>query len=112
MKLLEWAQKKGYRTYLYYVATEDPSINISRVQYRVKMHGHPVPEDKIISRYERSLNLLMEAVRFSHRAYIFDNSTHEQILLAEITDGKVLEMKTEQMPEWFKKALWNPFHIS
>ena len=112
VKLLEWAQKKGYRTYLYYVATEDPSINISRVQYRVKMHGHPVPEDKIISRYERSLNLLMEAVRFSHRAYIFDNSTHEQILLAEITDGKVLEMKTEQMPEWFKKALWNPFHIS
>lgn len=109
VKLLEWAQKRGYRTYLYYVATEDPSINISRVQYRVKMHGHPVPEDKIVSRYKRSLDLLMDAVRFSNRAYIFDNSTHEQIWLAEITDGKILEMKTDLMPEWFKKALWNKF---
>lgn len=107
VKLLEWAQKRGYRTYLYYVATEDPSINISRVRYRVKMHGHPVPEDKIVSRYKRSLDLLMDAVSFSNRAYIFDNSTHEQIWLAEITDGKILEMKTDLMPEWFKKALWD-----
>lgn len=110
VELLRKAQERGYRTYLYYVATEDPSINISRVQYRVKMGGHSVPEDKIVSRFHRSLDLLMPAIRFTNRAYIFDNSTHEHIWLAEITNGQVLEMKTDQMPAWFKKALWNKFN--
>lgn len=100
--LLQRAQQRGYRTYLYYVATEDPIINISRVRYRVKMGGHPVPEDKIVSRYERSLDLLMQAIRHTNRAYIFDNSKHKHIWLAEITDGSLLEMKTNQMPAWFK----------
>ena len=56
--LLEKARQSDYRTYLYYIATDDPAINISRVRNRVKQGGHPVPEDKIVSRYERSLSLL------------------------------------------------------
>jgi predicted ABC-type ATPase len=110
IEMLQWAQSRGYRTYLYYVATEDPSINISRVRYRVSKGGHAVPEDKIITRYHRSLDLLIEAVRATHRAYIFDNSTHEHIWLAEITDGHTLEMKTAQMPAWFKNSLWDKFN--
>ena len=110
--LLEKAQALGYRTYLYYVATEDPLINISRVRHRVKMGGHPVPEDKIVSRYHRSLELLSEAIRYSNRAYIFDNSRHERIWIAEITDGVTLELKTDSLPAWFEKAVWNPFQQS
>lgn len=111
IKLLQYAQLRGYRTYLYYVATEDPAINISRVRYRVKMGGHSVPEDKIVSRYQRSLDLLIEAIKFTNRAYIFDNSTHEHIWLAEITDGHLMEMKTDQIPAWFKKAMEGKFNI-
>jgi len=107
--LLKQARALGYRTYLYYVATVDPIINISRVQNRVRLGGHPVPEDKIVSRYVRSLDLLMDAMRNTNRAYIFDNSSHQQghVWLAEVTDGKVLEMKTDQMPGWFKRAVWD-----
>lgn len=111
VEFLQKAQLRGYRTYLYYVATEDPVINISRVQYRVKMGGHSVPEDKIVSRYQRSLDLLIEAIPFTNRAYLFDNSTHEHIWLAEITNGHCLEMKTDQVPAWFKKALGSKFNI-
>ena len=111
IELLRKAQSKGYRTYLYYVATEDSVINISRVRYRVKMGGHSVPEDKIVSRYQRSIDLLSEAIQFTNRAYIFDNSTHEHIWLAEITNGKSLEMKTDLVPAWFKKALGDKFNI-
>lgn len=102
---LRAAQRKGYRTYLYFVSTEDPSINISRVSHRVKMGGHPVPEEKIISRFSRSLDLLMDAIACSDRAYIFDNSGKQQVWIAEITDGKWLEMKTENMPNWFSTAV-------
>ena len=38
--LLAQAQAAGYRTYLYFVATDDPAINISRVRNRVKA-GRP-----------------------------------------------------------------------
>jgi predicted ABC-type ATPase len=109
--LLQKARQRGYRTYLYYVATEDPIINISRVRHRVKMGGHPVPEDKIVSRYERSLDLLVEAIRHTNRAYIFDNSKHQHSWLAEITDGRKLEMKTNQMPAWFKRIVWDQFTL-
>lgn len=73
------------------------------------MGGHSVPEDKIVSRYERSLELLMDAVRSTNRAYVFDNSDEDPVWLAEITDGKILDMKSSHMPLWFKKALWDKF---
>ncbi len=109
VELLKRAQKLGYRTYLYFVATEDPAINISRVENRVKAGGHPVPPDKIASRYYRSLEYLADAVLYSNRAYIFDNSSHEKVWIAEITDGEELEIKTDLMPYWFKTALWDKF---
>lgn len=102
---LRRAQSKGFRTYLYYVATEDPNINIYRIRHRVKTGGHNVPEDKVISRYERSLNLLLEAIRSTNRAYIFDNSGHQQILIAEISEGTDLALCSERMPMWFKHAV-------
>lgn len=43
--LLQQAQQAGYRTYLYYVAT-DPEINVSRVANRVALKGHDVPSEK------------------------------------------------------------------
>ncbi len=107
VELLRRSQAAGYRTYLYYVATDDPSINISRVRNRVRTGGHGVPEDKIVSRYHRSLDLLPEAIRHSNRAFLFDNSGLQHVWVAEITDGKDLEMKTVRMPDWFKKAVWD-----
>jgi predicted ABC-type ATPase len=96
IEFLRRAHENGYRTYLYYVATEDPGINISRINYRVRTGGHSVPTDKVISRYKRSLDLLEEATRHTNRAFIFDNSTHEQIWLAEITDGSKLDLKAKE----------------
>ncbi len=108
VELLAEAQRAGYRTYLYYIATDDPEINISRVRNRVKMGGHPVPEDLIAPRYGRSLDLLMDAIRNSNRAYIFDNSTADprnRTWLAEITDGKELVLRANEAPAWFKRAV-------
>jgi predicted ABC-type ATPase len=106
---LKLAQESGFRTYLYYVSTEDPAINVSRVRLRVSKGGHSVPEDKIICRYYRSLGFLYDASKFANRAYVFDNSTIERLLVAEMTEGDFLEMKTESMPIWFKTALWDKF---
>lgn len=111
VELLAQAQQAGYRTYLYFVATDDPAINISRVKSRVKLGGHAVPEDRIVTRYHRSLALLMQAIRHTNRAYVFDNSgdnlDQKHTWLAEITDGRVLELKSDRIPAWFKHAVLN-----
>lgn len=103
ISLLANARNRGYRTYLYYVATEDPIINISRIRHRVKMGGHDVPTEKITSRYFRSLDLLAEAIKFTNRAYIFDNSGSSLLWLAEITEGQSVEIKSHNTTAWFKK---------
>jgi len=79
------------------------------VQNRVRRGGHAVPEDKIVKRYHLSLGLLMDAIRNTNRAYIFDNSGEgkERTWLAEITEGKELEIRADQMPAWFKHAVWD-----
>lgn len=102
---LQKAQEAGYRTYLYFIATQDPLINVSRVQNRVALGGHDVPEEKIVSRYYRSLALLKRAVKYSSRAYIFDNSSQEKLWIAQINDGTEFEFKSEYVPDWIDKYL-------
>jgi len=43
------------------------------------------------------------------RAYIFDNSDYDRLWVAEVTEGVEIEMKSDEMPAWFKKALWDKF---
>ena len=105
--LLQRAKQTGYRTDLYFIATEDPEINISRVRARVQLGGHDVPTDKIVSRYWRSIDLLVPAIRETNRAYIFDNTGASLTWIAEITDGRDVELKSDRMPAWFQHHVWN-----
>ncbi|MDP9525805.1 zeta toxin family protein [Pseudomonas protegens] len=100
VEFMREARARGYRTYLYFVSTEDPEINVDRVAIRVQEGGHPVEPEKVRERYIKSLNLLPEAVATSNRAYLFDNSGDSAVLLAEITDGTQLEYRTEEVPQW------------
>jgi predicted ABC-type ATPase len=101
--LLAKAQTLGFRTYVYYVSTEDPQINIARVSNRVNLGGHSVPQDKIIQRYYRSLDLLFEAIKYSNRVYLFDNSGISKRFIASIEEGKVIDIQIDILPEWFDK---------
>ena len=95
------ARERGYRIYLYYISTSSPEINVGRVATRVMSGGHNVPEDKIKSRYERSLRNLHEAILLSGRAYIFDNSESSHKWIAEY-DGATGELryKEDEIPQW------------
>lgn len=113
VEVLVKARKAGCRIYLCLAATDDPEINISRVSNRVKPGGRPVPEDRIVKRCHRSLDLLREAIRHTNRAHVFDNSgdnaDRKHTWLAEITDGSVPALKSDQMPEWFKRLVPDKF---
>lgn len=105
---LQQAREKNYRVYVYFVATEDPEINISRVNIRVAQQGHAVAPEVIKNRYYKSLQHLKESVKKSNRAYIWDNSGNASLLIAEITDGaNVRIIDTDKVPNWFVQYLVN-----
>ena len=82
--LLKKAQQAGYKTYLYFIFTDNVNLNITRVKLRTKLGKHDVPVDLIKSRYPRTFELLPHALKFSDEAYIIDNS-NQPILAAEKT---------------------------
>jgi predicted ABC-type ATPase len=68
------AKAAGYFVRLFFVCTNDPSINAQRVALRVMEGGHDVPIPKIISRYYKSIGNLVELAPIVDRAYFYDNS--------------------------------------
>lgn len=104
IELLKEARGHGYRCYLYYVCTESPAINQRRIVNRVLEGGHDVPVDKILSRYERSLALLPQAIALSDRAYLFDNSGQSHRMIAEFETGRPIRTDAET-PEWFQATM-------
>ncbi|CAN5592382.1 zeta toxin family protein [soil metagenome] len=107
LDVLQRAKESGFRIYLYYVATEDSTINVERVQLRMQSGGHSVPTSKIVERYYRSLDYLFEAIRLSDRAYLFDNSGQSRPWIAEVTAGNNIDLKTEYVPAWFIRYVLN-----
>ena len=104
-KLISWVIK----TYLYFVCTDDPEINIDRVANRVEKGGHNVPSEKIISRYHNTLQNLLPAIKLVHRAFLLDNSGKKHTLIAEVLDGKSMQLKVSTMPDWFNKYVLPAF---
>lgn len=106
---LKFAVTKGYRIYLYFIATEDPEININRVKIRTAQNGHNVQPDVIINRYFKSLQLLKLAVKTTDRAYIFDNSGTQSLFVSEITNGSEVQLNTltmDEVPVWVETYLF------
>ena len=103
VSFIKKAKAKGFKTYLYFISTSDPSINVDRVRIRKNKGGHDVDENKIVNRYYNSIELLSEAFLNVDRAYIFDNSTdnHFQNVLIE-KNGNHVQIYSDEIPEWIE----------
>jgi predicted ABC-type ATPase len=102
LELLRQAKEQGYEIHAVFVLTNNPNINIKRVKARVEAGGHDVPEEKIISRYEKSLRNLSQLVRIADHTRVIDNSGHEPHLICEVLNQHVTIWETEQ---WRKSAI-------
>jgi predicted ABC-type ATPase len=102
------AKSKGYKVYLYFISTQQPLINIDRIHNRVEQGGHSVPEEKINSRYYRTMDNLLAAVRLADKAYLFDNSGIETGKIfqnfAVVQNGEI-SMLADTAPVWFEEYI-------
>ena len=101
--ILRRAQAAGFKTYMYFVATENPVINVNRIKERVALGGHDVPEEKTRSRYLRCMEQVRYALPYLNRAYFFDNSTEQSIYLAEYESEAGFTLHSELLPSWFRR---------
>jgi predicted ABC-type ATPase len=85
-RLVEKAKRLGFEIQLIYVLLESVELNVDRVALRVRRGGHAVPEDKIRSRYERSLAQLGWFFTQSDLALIYDNSGASPRLVGQKND--------------------------
>ncbi|HJK59471.1 MAG TPA: AAA family ATPase [Methanocorpusculum sp.] len=81
LEILNHAHELGYCVILVYVCTKSDEINIERVKKRVEQDGHGVPEDKIRSRYAKSVQLLPDLISSSDFAFVCDNSSEAPKLI-------------------------------
>lgn len=90
---IQRARQAGFFVRLFFVGTDDPSINAKRVALRVMEGGHDVPISKIIARYTRSLANCSVAARIADRAYVYDNSVDNAParLLFRMDEGKLIK---------------------
>lgn len=101
------AKKAGFFIRLFFVCTNSPVINASRIAHRVMEGGHDVPITKIISRYEKSIANCCLAAKLADRTYIYDNSedNKEARLLFRLTEGKLQKQYTSTIPQWASPIL-------
>ena len=107
LPLIRNAQQAGFVVALYVVALDDPQRLLARVRQRVREGGHPVPPDKILSRYPRTLAHLAHAVHLADVAYLFDASEIEDggpWLVAICAEGQVVQ-RFEPLPQWAHTVL-------
>ena len=102
LEFVRKAKDAGFFIRLFFVCTENPSINAKRIAQRVMDGGHEVPISKIISRYYKSLANAAQAIELVDRAYIYDNSVENALpqLLYRTVDGQVFKQYTDDVPEW------------
>ncbi|GHV40858.1 ATPase AAA [Synergistales bacterium] len=90
VELMSYAKELGYDIKLYFVCTQDADVNVARVKRRYQNGGHDVPEDKIRSRYVRSMEILKQSLPIADEAAIFNNSWKNPELIAQKTrDGEI-----------------------
>lgn len=75
VNLLRRARRLGYRALLVFIALESADLHVLRVAQRVRMGGHPIPEEAIRRRYEAAFRNLGEVVGICDAVSVFDNSS-------------------------------------
>jgi predicted ABC-type ATPase len=99
---LRRAKAAGYFIRLFFVGTESPDINATRIARRFMRGGHAVPLSKIVSRFERSLRNSVAAAKIADRAYFYDNTPENEYarLLFRCRNGRVEKRYPGISPSW------------
>lgn len=101
------AKEAGFFIRLFFVSTNHPSVNASRIARRVMKGGHDVPISKVITRYYKSIVNCRTASKYADRTYVYDNTVEntEAQILFRMSDGMMTKQYLSELPQWTKPIL-------
>jgi predicted ABC-type ATPase len=102
LDFLRIARKAGYKTYLYFIFTDDLNTNLARVQLRVSDGGHTVSPEHTLARASRAFKLLPQAFALADSAFVIDNSDEARLVLKK--ENSIL-YRAVQFPAILRKEL-------
>lgn len=105
LEFVNTALKAGFFIRLFFVGTDTPTINASRIAQRVMEGGHDVPTQKIIERYRKSILNLTKVLPVVNRGYVYDNSVDGELPKFQFrtVDGSVHKVYATDH-EWSNQA--------
>lgn len=95
------------------MALDDPARLLTRVAQRVREGGHPVPPERILARYPRTMKNLAQAVRLADVTYLYDavDATEGGPRLVAIRTASATTVLTDALPLWVQSMLGTPAAI-
>ena len=107
LTLIADAKAQGFLVMLLVVALDEPTLLLERVARRVTEGGHPVPTQRILERYPRTLANLTKAVRLADAAVLYDSTesaldTQRAVALCK---GAWTKELVSPLPAWAQQVL-------
>ena len=102
---LQKAAASGYEVVMFFIGIEDSEMSDQRVALRVNRGGHDVPEEKIHSRFPRTMRNLRRSIEKLPWVLVYDNSDFDQPYrrIATFHNGS-LESRVSAWPKWLREA--------
>jgi predicted ABC-type ATPase len=100
------AARCGYVVVLCYIGLSGPDQSAERVAMRVSQGGHDVPDEKLQSRFSRTLANLRAAIARLPHVLVYDNSVlNVPCRLVVVVEHGQLRHLREPIPEWLRPVL-------
>jgi predicted ABC-type ATPase len=106
LEFLREARSSGYRVAFVYIGLVDPGLSLARVIQRVAQGGHDVPDEKIRTRWTRSLANAKNALPFVDVGWVLDNSDADHpFQVVATTRAGIVSHFVPTAPPWCRRIL-------
>ena len=108
--IIREAQDSGFDVKVFYIATEDPNLNMGRVLVRVNNGGAFASLARIPDDYAQSMKQLSEVKKVTDDLMLFDNTARGRghRLVAHFQAGELMKL-ARSVPMWAQKVFGKEF---
>ena len=101
-RIIERAKKEKYKIVFIYIFLDSVEQNLARIEQRVKLGGHNVPEPDVKRRYRRSLHNFWGTQKCANQWELYYNGENSYEIVARGC-GDILEIMDDALYNKFKK---------
>ena len=109
-QIIQEAHDSGFDVKVFYIATEDPNLNMGRVLVRVNNGGAFASLARIPDDYAQSMKQLSDVKKVADDLMLFDNTAHGRghRLVAHFQAGELMKL-ARSVPKWAQKVFGKEF---